>query len=269
MLTMYKDPADVPEEVYLRLGKVKPKKAFPKEKKLKVVFRQEELETMATPLSLRLEAWLNTGNTREVPDVIRDMDPDLIASCDPYAIAITSLLTYIARNMGEQEVERALYLTAQCIMDRIIIELKERFEGDKLAQPLTAHPVPDLVVILGENDEPVAGNIPGRIPVLPPPEKRILPGVHVSLTECLGQVLHPAEVYIGTGPISGQQGAKAVMEVIVPLGIQPVSAQFRRTDHPGIVEGALGHEKDPPAQGIRLLPHSPRKLLQEWRCGKI
>ncbi len=59
--------------------------------------------------------------------------------------------------------------------------------------------------------------------------------IHVAFLKRLGQVGQFAEIRIVAVFFTGEQSMKAVMEVIVPLGVQAEAAQFPGSDHPGIV----------------------------------
>jgi len=43
-------------------------------------------------------------------------------------------------------------------------------------------------------------------------------------------------------PFAGEGGVDRVVDVVVPLGAQPVAATITRGDQPGIVEVALGDQ---------------------------
>ena len=104
------------------------------------------------------------------------------------------------------------------------------------------HPVPDLVMILGEDDQPMRGDIPRRISVVPFPKPRVLSRVDKSLLDRFCKVPHFSKVSVISLAFSGEEGVEAVMEVVAPLGLDSVTARLSRPDHPGVIQIALRDE---------------------------
>lgn len=114
-LDVYKNMSNVPLEVYARVGLAKPADGLPDAGQDKI-FTQEELELMGVPLSLRVEMASRANDWEALLTISRGMDVELVNAKDPMGVLIAGLLTWIARHLGEDAVERALVRTADVVM---------------------------------------------------------------------------------------------------------------------------------------------------------
>jgi hypothetical protein len=80
------------------------------------IFSSEELENMATPLSLRVSNAADSCNWQELEWVASVLDEELVCIKDGLGIFIAGLLSWIARHYGENSLEDVLYKTADVVM---------------------------------------------------------------------------------------------------------------------------------------------------------
>jgi hypothetical protein len=80
----------------------------------------------------------------------------------------------------------------------------------------------------------------------------ILAGVDEPLAEGLGQLGKLPEIDVVAVPPAGQKRAQSMVEVVVPLGVEPVAAELRRRDGAHVVEGAFGDDLYGPDEFPRL-----------------
>ena len=59
------------------------------------------------------------------------------------------------------------------------------------------------------------------------------------------------------------------MEIVVPLGIQPITTQFLRANQPCVVQITLGNDIDPAIKPLGLRMHRTSQFLQKMECGKV
>ena len=69
--------------------------------------------------------------------------------------------------------------------------------------------------------------------------------------------------------LAGERGVQAVVDVVAPLGVQPVAAGLARGDQPRVVEVGLGDQRQRPAQVRRQRLHLDRQLLQQVRGAVV
>ena len=83
-------------------------------------------------------------------------------------------------------------------------------EADQAGEPVPAHPVPHLVVVLREHDEFPGGEVARRVPVPAPAVRRMLPGVDEPVREGPGHVARSRRSRRSTRPVprSGACGAR-------------------------------------------------------------
>jgi hypothetical protein len=115
VLHLYKDPRDVPLGAYMQIGKARPR-SWKKTPRIRRLFTDEEMEEMGIPLSLRLERAVESRDLAAIQGLARIMDAELVRAKDPQGIFIAGLLSYIARNLGEEKVEEVLHWVAELIM---------------------------------------------------------------------------------------------------------------------------------------------------------
>ena len=131
--------------------------------------------------------------------------------------------------------------------------------------PVAGGPVPDLVVVLQVAQEPVGGHAEH---VHLPPVGAAAEGGPAAVVEehpgvGLGQRRHRPEVAVVALPLAGDRGVHGVVEVIAPLGGQPVPARLPGGDQPGIVGVGLGDQDQLAVQQRRQRLDLGRELLQD------
>jgi len=114
-LDIYKNMANIPVDVYARVGLAKPARGLP-DAGPESIFTQEEREWIGTPLSLRVERAGEKNDWDTLLQISRGLDVELVNAKDPMGILIAGMLTWIARHFGEDAVERALVKTAEVVM---------------------------------------------------------------------------------------------------------------------------------------------------------
>jgi hypothetical protein len=86
-----------------------------------------------------------------------------------------------------------------------------------------------------------------RTSVLPPPKRRILTAVNKSLSKGLNQLGDMAKILIVSMAFFGQERVEAVMEIIIPLGVQAISSFSGAINDSYVIQIALSDEHDRPA----------------------
>lgn len=114
-LDVYKNATDIPLEVYERVGRARPADGLP-EAGPDTLFTADELERLAMPLSLQVEKAGQAEDWDALLEISRGMDVELVNAKDPMGVLIGGLLTWIARHLGEDAAEAALYRTADVVM---------------------------------------------------------------------------------------------------------------------------------------------------------
>jgi len=114
-LDVYKDLSKIPEAAYARVGTAKPASGLPRWPE-SAPFGQGELSRMPVPASIRVTQAARDGDWAELSAIVANMDDELVRAKDSLGILINGLLTWIARNLGEAQAERALERTAEVVM---------------------------------------------------------------------------------------------------------------------------------------------------------
>ncbi len=122
-LHVYKDPAEIPAEVYDRVGTAKPSRGFPTAADDRV-FTSAELDQLGTPLSIQVEESAKAEETAQLEAVADRYDEELIRYKDQLGLIIGGLLTWIARHRGEDAVAEVLADTAEVVMTPFIEVIK-------------------------------------------------------------------------------------------------------------------------------------------------
>lgn len=115
-LDVYKDPADVPSEVYARAGLSKPVLGSGSRDDHGRLFTEEELSRMGTPLSLQVQQAAGADDHAALLEISAGMDTELVGAKDPVGVTIAGLLSWIAWHFGEVAAEEALARTAEVVM---------------------------------------------------------------------------------------------------------------------------------------------------------
>ncbi|MCU0975519.1 MAG: hypothetical protein MUC71_04310 [Steroidobacteraceae bacterium] len=114
-LDVYKDLSNIPAEAYSRVGTAKPASGLPAWP-ASAPFTAEELAVMGMPPSIRVARAAEKGDWAQLQAIVETMDDELVRAKDSLGILINGLLTWIARNLGETQAERALVRTAEVVM---------------------------------------------------------------------------------------------------------------------------------------------------------
>ena len=150
-----------------------------------------------------------------------------------------------------------------------------RARGERAAEPVAGRPVADLVVVLQVGDEPVAGDPAGV-------DRRAVVAAAEAATRCrragtpgsctCASPVEPGgrEVGVVALVLAGQRGVQAVVDVVVPLRVQPVAAAVAGRDQPRVVEVRLGDQRQRPAEvrGQRLDLDRSSAPAGAWRGGR-
>jgi len=131
--------------------------------------------------------------------------------------------------------------------------------------PVAGGAVSDLVVVLQVAEEAVGRDAEHvHLPaVRPAPEAGPDAVVEEHLGVGLGQRGQRAEVAVVTLPFTGYRRVHRMMEVIAPLGGQPVAAGFPRGDQPGIVGVGFGDQHQLAVQPGRQRLHLGREFFEK------
>ncbi|MGE4425577.1 MAG: hypothetical protein AB7G37_03885 [Solirubrobacteraceae bacterium] len=129
-LDVPKDGADVPEEVYTANGLAKPQ--VPAGSPTARVFTDEELERIATPLSVRVANAAAAGDWDALAALASRWDEELVIAKDPLGVSIGALLTWITRRYGEAGLEQALVDTADVVMAPFIDTVRDMSSVDSI-----------------------------------------------------------------------------------------------------------------------------------------
>jgi hypothetical protein len=131
-LDVYKDSANVPAEVYARVGLARPSSSDFAPETTKRIFTDAELERIATPLAIRLENAVAARDWDAISVLTERMDEELVSSKDPLGIVIAGLLSWIAKHYGEDAGEQALVETANVVMAAFIDVVKTMSNVDSI-----------------------------------------------------------------------------------------------------------------------------------------
>jgi hypothetical protein len=123
-LDVYKDPKDVPAEVYTRVGTTKPMGALAAGTHERL-FTEEELARLGTPLSLQVSQAADADDYARLLAISSGMDRELVGAKDPIGVAIGGLLSWIAWHQGEDGAEKALERTAEVVMAPFISAVRD------------------------------------------------------------------------------------------------------------------------------------------------
>lgn len=130
-LDIYKDPADVPAEAYRRAGVEKPVGGLPAGTSERL-FGEEELDRMATPLSLQVQLAAAAEDHERLLAIAAGMDRELVGAKDPIGVTIAGLLSWIAWHLGEGAAEEALERTAEVVMSPFIAAVRDLTIADSI-----------------------------------------------------------------------------------------------------------------------------------------
>ena len=136
-------------------------------------------------------------------------------------------------------------------------------EADQAGEPLPAHPVPHLVVVLGEHDELSRREVARRVSVPALPVCGVLPGIDEPVGERPAQVSDAAEVAVVPVPFPRQERVERVVEVVAPLRVEAVPSFVPGRDDPRVVQVALRDQVNHPALLLPEVPHGPGELGEE------
>src|SRR2546426_5113129 len=147
-----------------------------------------------------------------------------------------------------------------------------KFEGLKrhqFAQPFAKHAIPDLIVVLREDNKFHRWNSSRGVSVPAAQSARVTSRVNEAFGKRLRHVLEITEVYVVSLPLPGEQRVQRVMKVVIPLRIESISAQLTGPDQAGVVQRAFGDDIDAAIEVYASLMNSFRELFQNVHCGVI
>ena len=140
---------------------------------------------------------------------------------------------------------------------------------DDRREPVTDRAVPDLVVVLGEHDEPLPGE-PGRRSTETVVTKgRVPTGVDVALAERGREIRHRTEVRVVVVALAGEQHVQRVVEVVAPLRVATHPAVGLRGDEARVVRGALRDQPDVTTLLLGVRVDGVDELLHEGIRARI
>src|SRR5580698_7719933 len=98
---------------------------------------------------------------------------------------------------------------------------------------------------------------------------RVMAVVNPCVLQGLGEISDCAKVGIVTNTLSCQHRMQRVMEIIAPLRVDPVAAEFARFHEPGIVEVAFRDQYQPATKLTLQSSDFARELFKEMDCRRI
>src|SRR5688572_17833525 len=103
----------------------------------------------------------------------------------------------------------------------------------------------------------------------PSASHRIAARIYKAFGEGLRHVLEIAEVHIIALALFRQERMQRMVKVVVPLGIQPVAAEFRPADHASVIERAFSYYINAAIQDSALFMNRLSQFFQKVQRGII
>src|SRR4030042_1096070 len=97
----------------------------------------------------------------------------------------------------------------------------------------------------------------------------ILTTVDEPFTKGFPHLVKVSKVFIVPVPFSRQKRVKAMMKIVVPLGVEAISAFLRKIDDPDIIEIAFGNDRDVTPQSLCLLMDCFSNVIQDMPGAEI
>src|SRR5262249_43817914 len=129
--------------------------------------------------------------------------------------------------------------------------------------------IPDLIVVLGINDEAGRWDASRRVPMTTATIYRIVTGIHETLRERLCHVLKMTEVCVVALAFPGQQRVQRMMKIIVPLRIEAISSKLLGANDTRVVQRAFRDDVGPAIQLRAALMHGLADLLEKVQSGVV
>jgi len=129
-LDVHRDPSHIPDEAFSRIGLARPD-GVPGEPAGRA-FSDEELDRLATPLSLQIQAAGEARDATRLRAIAAHMDVELVGAKDPLGIFIAALLSWIAWHLGEDAAEAALERTAEVVMAPFLGAVRDLAPADTI-----------------------------------------------------------------------------------------------------------------------------------------
>ena len=117
---------------------------------------------------------------------------------------------------------------------------RTRPAGVLQGQPIAEGPIPDLVVVLVEDHEPLGGQVVGGRAEPPASERRVGAVVDERAVPALGEIGDRAEVGVVPVEVAGDERPQRVVEVVGPRRVATPAADGAVPHHPRVVQPALG-----------------------------
>ncbi|RJP78240.1 MAG: hypothetical protein C4522_13275 [Desulfobacteraceae bacterium] len=123
---VYKNPCNVPDGYYQRLGIRRKPKTMPVAKTGKALFFDPyELKEMARPMTDRISENLLKGDPKNAARLCREVRDEFLTLHDLYAMMILATYTFIAREIGEEALGEALEIQFErCLKPAFLETLK-------------------------------------------------------------------------------------------------------------------------------------------------
>ncbi|MFZ5570085.1 MAG: hypothetical protein ACOZF0_06755 [Thermodesulfobacteriota bacterium] len=131
---VYKNPGDIPEHHYGRLGiRRKRKSSGSASGTFRRIFSERELVEMSRPVTDRLAEALGRNDIRQSARLVREVRDEFLTLHDLYVMMISATLTYIAAFLGEDRLGNALEVQYERCVRPILRELAGRTAMDRVA----------------------------------------------------------------------------------------------------------------------------------------
>jgi hypothetical protein len=103
----------------------------------------------------------------------------------------------------------------------------------------------------------------------PLPIRRILTTVYKPFTHGLQQLIEFTEVLIISVPFSGEKGMKAMVKIVIPLGVETVTSLRQRIDDPHIIKIAFRHHPNRTSHSLCLSVNGLPDVIQYVLSAEI
>ena len=145
-----------------------------------------------------------------------------------------------------------------------------RPRGEAGLGPVAERPVADLVVVLGEGDEPAPVDVVGnRASPVAAPEGGVAAVVDEHVPQRVGEHLGAAEVHVVAEGLPGQPRVQGVVHVVRPLAVHAETALAEGGHHGDVVEVGLRDEAERAAELLLELRDPGGQLGEDVRGGVV
>src|SRR5215831_4340298 len=124
-------------------------------------------------------------------------------------------------------------------------------------------------MILGADNQLACIHKLRRVPLTALAVFRIFSGEDISLLKGFRKLLDLAEITVVPGLFAGLEHMQGVMEIIIPLRMQPKTAPSLREQKAAVVQVTLGNQIDTAAMVLREFTNSRRQQREKWLSTAI